>query len=62
MLSQKKTERLGQFRAEIGRLLRKCYAAELSPVPDRLAGLMRRIEQLPEPNSNRLDGRFGRSD
>lgn len=38
--------------AEVGRQLRARYEAE-QPLPDRLAGLVRRIDQLPERHSNR---------
>ena len=54
LLSRKNAACRAQVLAEIGQKLREGYDAE-QPLPDRLADLMRRIDQLPERNSNRRD-------
>jgi len=56
LLTQEKAERARAVRAEIGRLLREQYEADVRPMSDRLADLIKNIEQCesqPEPASGR---------
>lgn len=45
LLSLQEAERACALRAEIGRRLREQYGAVAPPMPDRLADLVRKIEQ-----------------
>jgi hypothetical protein len=44
LVSRQEMDRMRQVRSEIGRRLREHYDADLRPLPDRLAELVRKIE------------------